>query len=365
MRTKQKILQLSKEKLGFISLAIFFNILLAGSVCGTFAWYTYATRTGFDKQYHGVTIGDTGELEVGVLSLIELPNYIDYNLTEDKTTLADENKIIYWCENIIEPTTLNYILYNNGSATNTMIPVTTGSNDILNPDDFHLFEAPKPLHDYSLDNSSYADSNNYVYLPLVFRFKDFDDDLNEYYVSEKEIYFTKCDVETSQDSPGKEVYKAIRLFAHNEANGFIINPTAGENGNDSVGGILDLNNDGFYDYDSSGYEHVYGESESFAFNSVVTQNDGTLPSNERTTFVANHKKGKFALNEETYIPKVVSYNCMKSFSNKSEPITVTDENYHNLAVLDLYVYAEGWDLHIIDEEDGSGFNMELKFEVSI
>ena len=346
-------------------LAIFFNILLAGSVCGTFAWYTYATRTGFEKEYHGVTIGDPGDLQMGIVSFVELDDYLSYKLIEDKDTLADEGKIIYWCEHTIDTDTVNYIIGNNGSATYSIRPVTTGSDDVLNSSGFHLFNAPTTLSDYALDSSSYAEKDCFVYIPLVFRYYDPDLTTDIKYVPNKEIFLTKVDVSTSEDTPEKEVYKSIRVFTNSEVGPYLINPTAVEDGQNNVGGILDLNNDGFYDYDESGYEHIYGESKSYAYNADVTPNDGTIPSGQRTTFVSNHKKDKYALNEETYIPKTVSYHSMEDFVYKAKYVTITREDYHFLATLDFYVYSEGWDLHVIDEEKNSKFKMDVGFEVNL
>ena len=55
---------------------------------------------------------------------------------------------------------------------------------------------------------------------------------------------------------------------------------------------------------------------------------------------------------------------MEHFADKSTPITITSADYHYLAKLDFYVYVEGWDLHVVDEEKDSGFNMEINFEVN-
>jgi len=363
MRTKQRILQISKTRLLTFGLAIFFNILLAGSVCGTFAWYTYATRTGFEKQYHGTTVGDMGTLQGGLVSDVELPDFLDYDLAEDKTTLEEENKIIYWCKEKIEARTINYVIGNNGSSTTKVDPVTTGSNDIVSPDDFHLFKNPSFLSDYSLDDQSYAKTSSYVYIPFVFRYED--PDSIGTYTPNKPIYFTSCDIEMSENSYGREMYKAGRLYVSNRTTGYIINPTATSNGFDKVGGILDLNGDGFYDYDDDMKEHIYGQSISSRYLDDPTPIDGTIPEEERTSFVANHKQGVYALDEETYESEIVSYENMDSFMNKSKSVTVTDENYHNLGILDFYIYIEGWDLHVINQNAGAGFNMDIKFEVNV
>lgn len=363
MRTKQKILQLSKEKLGFISFAIFFNILLAGSVCGTFAWYSYATRTGFEKQYHGVTIGATGELDVGIISTIELAEYAQFELVEDKDTLADESKIIYWCDNEIKPEVLNYIIGENGSATNILRPVTTSSNETIEGNEgFHLYKSPSFLRNYGLDDSYYADSDSYIHIPFVFRYRD--PDISDDYIDDEKIYFKECKSEVNDNNLHSEINKAIRVYTDSGFEKHLINPTAIDDSYDVVGGILDLNKDGFYDH-FDGREFIYGETNSYSYNDNVTANDGTLPIEERNTFVSNHKAGVYAINDSTFEPKVVNYSCMRKFANKSIPVTKTEASYHHLARLDYYAFIEGWDLHVIDREIGCAFNMNVLFGISI
>ena len=363
MRTKQKILQISKSRLTTFGLAIFFNILLAGSVCGTFAWYTYATRTGFLKEYHGTTIGDVGALDAGIVSNVKLNDFANYKLIEDDTTLADEGKYIYWCEGRIEATTINYVIGNNGSATTMMELVTSASYDSEGGvENFHLYQKPKYLFDYEATPEYYAPSTSYVYIPFVFRYED--ESSPDQFVANYEVFFDGCTITTSDDSSDAELYKAARLFMSDKTNGILINPSEYDDGNTAVGGLLDLDKDGFYDYSNDNYEIIYGESTNAEYLDALTEEDGTLPKEERTTFLANHKQGVYALNENTFQPKTVSYYGMNHFNYHSKPITKTDSEYHYLACLDLYIYFEGWDTHAIDKEQGSGFNMDLEFGVN-
>ena len=67
---------------------------LTASTCGTFAWFTYATRAY--AYYHGVSIG-SGTLQLGFLSEASLDNYLDYGL--EKETV--DNKDIYWVDGVV------------------------------------------------------------------------------------------------------------------------------------------------------------------------------------------------------------------------------------------------------------------------
>ena len=362
MRTKQKILQISKSRFITLGFAILVNVILAGSVCGTFAWYTYATRTGFLKEYHGTTVGDVGALDAGIVSNVRLPNFEQYKLSEDATTLADEGKYIYWCEGRIEAATINYVIGNNGSATTIMDTVTSAAYDSASGiDGFHLYQKPKYLFNYGVNADYYAPSASYVFIPFVFRYAE--ESNPDEFVSNMNIYFDGCAISTSEDQ--RDLYKAARLFMSDKTNGYLINPTEDDDGTNAVGGILDLDKDGFYDYTADKRELIYGETISSEYNDEATAEDGDLPTDERTTFIANHKQGVFAVNESTYQPKTVNYCGMRQFRSRSTPITSTNSEYHNLACLDMYIYFEGWDTHAVDKEQGSGFNMDLEFGVNI
>ncbi len=365
VRTKQKLIQISKSRLLTFGFAIFVNVILAGSVCGTFAWYTYATRTGFEKEYQGTTIGDLGSLEAGIVSDIQLSEFADYDLEEDATTLASEGKYIYWCKELIEAETINYVISNNGSGTTRLSPATSAAyNDFDNPDNFHLYREPLSGSNYAIgDSSSYVDSKQYVHIPFVFRYED---EMNlGSYVPNLDIHIVECNVGTSMDSDGKELYKAVRVYANNGERGYLINPSASQDGSNNVGGILDLNHDGFYDYDNSGREIIYGESENTPYLDTPTAEDGSIPKEERTTFIANHKRGVYAIDEDNFQAKSVNYQGLSKFINKVIPVTHTDANFYNMARLDLTIYVEGWDTHVIDQEYNSGFNIDFTFEVDV
>ena len=364
MRTKA-ILQISKSRFLTLGLAIFINLLLAGSVCGTFAWYTYATRTGFRKEYHGTTVGDLGSLEAGIVSNVQLPNYLDYELAEDTITLSSEGKYIYWCREEIKAETINYVIDNNESGTVRLAPVTSASfNDFDNPDNFQLYRAPTMGSNYVVGNSDdYAVSKGYVHIPFVFRFED---EMNPgYYLPNLNIYLQECNVGTMMDGDGKELYKAVRVYANNGEHGYIINPTAEQDGSTKVGGILDLNGDGFFDYGNDSREVIYGQSNTPSYLDTPTEQDGTVPEQERTSFVANHKKGIYALDESTFEANTVDYRKLSTFTGKDIPLTTTNHTFYDMAKLDLSIYIEGWDTHVVDVEKDSGFNINFTFEIDV
>lgn len=347
-----------------LATAVLFNVSLAAIVCGTFAWYSYATRTGLEKEYHGTTIGDMGSLQAGLISNVRLENYLDYDLAEDDRTLADEGKLIYWCKERIEARTINFVLRNNGYATTRLDPVTTGEYNYLTTDfnDFALYHRPSYRMNYStVGEASISETESYCRLNFVFRFEDIDN-LGQF-LPDYNVFLSECEMESTYQ--GHDVYKAARFFFRNGYESYLINPSSDSDGENAVGGILDLDADGFYDYDEDGYEIVYGEATDAEYNSEVTSEDGTLSKDDRTTFVSNHKQGVYAINEESFEAKYVNYTTIDKFTSKAKAITRTDADYHNLGRFDLFIYYEGWDTHLIDSERDYGFNLDLKFQVSL
>lgn len=359
MRTKQVLLRQKNRFLAFGAILVF-NVALAGSVCGTFAWYAYATRTGFEKEYHGTTIGELGSLQAGIISDVQLDDYESYFLSEDAMTLEDEGKYIYWCPTNVEARTINYVISHNGSATTSMFPITSSSSLDIN----QFYKAPTTYHNYEIGNvDSYAEKKDYLHIPFVLRYEDAD--ILGNYLPNYDIYLSAIEVTTSGDD--HQIYRAVRNVIYNGEETILLNPTAEEDGSTIVGGPLDLNGDGFYDVDASGYEIIYGEYDNsvYPYNSERETSDGALPIDECTSFIANHKQGTYAVNKDVFVPKTIAYECLDKYVNKIKPISRTNAAYHNLALIDFYTYFEGWDLTVINSEQGHGFNMDLKFEVAV
>ena len=363
MRTSLKILNIAKSRLITFSAAILFNISLAAIVCGTFAYYTYATRTGLQKEYHGTTVGDIGSLQAGLVSEVQIEDCFDYDLTEDARTLADERLYIYWCGETISARTIEHVLESNGYASTEMYPVTTGAFDGENqrPESFKLFKSPSYQRNYDTNNINYyADKFNYVHLDFVFRFEDVNN--VGQYLSGYNIFLSKFQLETAEE--GHELYKSVRFYWTNGSEGHLVNPSAHAPGTDIAGGVLDLNADGFYDYSNTSFrEIIYGEYEHREFYSTKTAEDGILDEEELDSFNAKHKGGVYALNEETFVPKTISYIGIDGLTSRSQPITFTNPNYHNIGRFTMNLFFEGWDRHVINKEIGFGYNLDLSFAV--
>ena len=328
----------------------FLGITLTGIVCGTFASFTYMTRAKID-EFHGVTIG-FGNLEAGIMSDADLPNADQYDLVKDE---SNPNHTIYWFkEHSVKHETLHYVLNANGYATDTLYPVTT--RKYASDDEFNLYSAPTIL----TDNLEPAEKDNYIYLPLVFRYNNIEEDD---YLPNEDIYLTDVKINTTDSN--SRIHEAVRIFADSKNdNSNLINPSSSSDGTTDVGGILDLNGDGFYDpyyLNGSGYEFVYGQVSEKHYREIPESGDSnSFNPEQRSAFNAEHRAGIYAL--ESCTPEVAQYEGMYDFRNKHKQVTTTNESTFNLAYLDLFIYIEGWDLTVINTEIGIPFSMELKLE---
>ena len=343
-----------KSKISATTAATILSIALAGSTCGTFAWFMYTTRAKVIEDLEGVTIG-AGNLEVGILSEADLPEAELYGLIKDD---SNPNQTIYWfIGHTMEPDTLGYVLSANDYATNTLIPVTT--RKYANGDDFNLFSTPKVD---SNDEDEEAIKKGQIYLPLVFRYSDILED-EEVYIPNQNISISQVKLEVLEND--SHIHEAVRIHTDNRAGStHLINPSSQEDGSTNVGGILDLNGDGYYDYwsESGGvYEHLYGqvaESNYKANPEVDDTQVGPLPN--QNAFVAGHKQGVYAL--DSYVPETADYEGFYGYRNKRKWVTTTNPQTNNYAYLDLSIFIEGWDIHVINREIEVPFAMEIKFE---
>ena len=97
------------------------SLCLAASISGTFAWYTYSTRTGL--TFEGASVADAGSLQIGVVSDVRIVDYGDYHFIEDTSV---KGKYIYWSMSGLTADRINHVIEANGSATNRVAAMTSG-----------------------------------------------------------------------------------------------------------------------------------------------------------------------------------------------------------------------------------------------
>ena len=369
MRTRLiKIIEASKPRLISLGLAVIFNVTLAGLVCGTFAWYSYATRASIKDPFKGTTVANMGELQVGLVCNTRLNDCRRYGLLPHNSEEApiSNGKFLYWAStDTLSAEAINYVVSKNGYATTTIEPTTTGSDSALSTYGFHLYQKPTVNKNYQISSSFYAPQSSFVSIPFVFRVGgsgeiEEDPDYGN-------VFLTNCTLYTSNDAfDDGELHKAVRFYVKNKRNAVVVAPSYDEDGTNDVGGILDLDLNGYYDYDEiTNKEIVYGEceEESVGYFDEPTAQNGTVSRQDITSFYSNHKQGVYAVNESTLRPKTVSYYSLSHLTSREYPVAVSDQYYEGFSYGEFLIYLEGWDKHVIDQEQNSAFNLSLSFSL--
>lgn len=161
-----------------------------------------------------------------------------------------------------------------------------------------------------------------------------------------------------------QVVNAVRVSFYTEDNYVIANP--GNSEETYYGGLLDLNLDGYYDYDSlAGEEICYGE----VLGDVVykDQIDESSPlSPNYSTFNGNHKDNVSLVDlEKTQIQKENSVKldeiCLNLEDGDSpySPICVLEKDEVKRVVVSIYL--EGWDRHTVDSIQRASFDACIDF----
>ena len=164
-----------------------------------------------------------------------------------------------------------------------------------------------------------------------------------------------------------EVVNSIRmsLYVDDPTNYVIINP-----GNSNVtyfGGPLDLNLDGFYDYDpETNEEYLYGQPKGVVPYDRIGQS--TTPyENSTSTFIANHKAGVkgWDTSNPNYFKQENSRKLNEVTINEDEgdttntPICILRKNQVQRVVISIYL--EGWDTHTIDSIQRASLDVSVLF----
>lgn len=364
-------------QIGTIILGAGSFLSFAGALASTVAWYAYSSNAQI--AFNGTSVAKTEQLQVGIKTDIEFTDELveQYGLTE-VTIGEDEDSIRYVFAAPgmgLDSTIIKYYLSETGYAGITLVPVSSQSYSL--DDDLKLYTSPK-----SGDNilGKEAQSDWYCKLPLAFRVIKNNSDI---FVKEQNIWLT--DATCVADGEG-EIFKSVRTHFDNGNSKFILNPTElGSSRSTVVGGLLDLNEDGYYDssslFDSvTGDEIIYGQysgNPERTFNeedSDIVDINNTGNSDEITTFTAKHRRNNniyssyegITFEEAEYyaMEDIAPLHAANGMLSGGIPITTTSNDDAAIADVTLTVYIEGWDHSVIDNQIGYGFDLGLTFEIN-
>ncbi len=356
-------------------------LTILGSTAGTLAWYAYSTSTLL--SYVGTSVQKSGLLGIGIVTddthYISAATIDRYDLEE--LDMPDGHTIVWTTSsNGLDVQVIKEYLMNSPYAYNKLSPVSSHSRAIDASGEFKLYEAPEYGKVY---NEKAADKKDYVVLPFAFRILD----ENDQPVKDKKIWLTDAVVEASA---GQYINRAVRMHVKNQERQFLVNPSDDTTGTKytQVGGLLDLDGDGTYDFNASGsQEYFYGEfdtehsSISYAsteygidYDHADLENVNHTPYEEQSTFLAKHNEhAKIASFSTDYVkrayyypfgqvnPSIISGSYTEG--DTGIPISKTDATY-GIGYATLTIYLEGWDFSVVDKEIDHSFNLGLTFEIN-
>lgn len=376
--------RVNRATLTIALMTAFTFMAFASTVTGTLAWYAYSTRAIL--SFTGVAVRQSVQLEIGIvddLNYYSNSEIANYNLER----VSEDGHSIVWNKGSSGLTSDMLSAYLNDSpyAKSELSPVSTLGRS--GDDALSLYEAPETGNKHGINrNYDAADSKSYVRLPFAFKVLNNVDES----VSGQSVWITDAVAASTHN-----IQESIRVFVDNNnengASRFLFKPasTTLENpGQTVVAGILDLDNDGFYDFDPiTKKEYLYGDisyvgdmtydparASSTGFIDENGTGDTSQEEEDKTTFYSRHLEGTMtpSINKATYY-NTASYETKKSiypYINASgdydggKPIAITPNNSAKIAYCTLTIFIEGWDHSVIDQEVGEAFYLGLTFEIN-
>ena len=325
----------TKENLIFVSIYSLLVFSALGAMAGTYAWFEYRSRAS--TEFHGTAVNRTGNLRVGLYSEQDLPDAAEHGLIKDGYN--------YWAEEGLSADTLNYFLSASGYASNTLFPLTSGTYETNG--NFQLKKSPVFMKNEN--THTHATSNEYVYLPLIFS-------VNTDRMSPN---FSIKLQQAKLESEGR-LKEAIRIHFDVDNENFVFAPYEDNDGIDTIGGVLDLDGDGYIDYDGATLqEYIYGEVSNVSYKDETNQGGTPLPIDDRDCFNGVHYPGSHSLSDD------VVYHTTE-YLGKNSVLSSRNVSFakNNVVHANLTVYAEGWALGLTDKVKGQKFNLDLTFAIS-
>lgn len=363
--------KLSKKRKAGLGLYCLFAVSLAGSICGTFAWYTYGTR--IPVYYNGVSIGDSGSLEIGLVAHKKLAKS-----DAEKYALEEEiinDKIIYWSIGSFQADPLKLIQKTNGYANEFTHPVTAGVYDAEHTE-FRLRNCPTNGERF-LGGEKWAPPRDYNRLEFAFRHKASGGqhiDENGNVIIDEDVYSDDYTVLLSSCTAlsNTNVHEALRIYADAYSGGYLVNPNEDYSTTLISGGRLNMGRDAYYDVEKfnldSYREFAYGEWEDF---NLVYKDEPypDLPKEEwlpnpkdPMTFTAEPTPGSYGIDYTKSTFPTIQFLGKEIFRSEDVELAVPDPEYDNIAFCDIYIYLEGWDLALDNNEALNDFSFQLQFE---
>lgn len=354
---------------------IFTALSVIGSTAGSLAWYAYSRAVRVSFQ--GTSVAKSSLLSVGIVDdnhYLSPEKEAEYALTREE---HDGHSILFTTKvDGIDYRVIQDYLFNSPYAVNLLLPLTTNARSIYDDGQLYLFESP--VHGQT-SMTTIADTSHYVKLPLAFKMEDTDGNNME----DVDIWLTSANTQAS----GENIDQALRLFVENSQRKFLMKPAdkGTTTGFTKVGGPLDLDNDGTYDYNlSDHHELYYGQSTgSFVWDSqeygipkesAPYDNINEVTNTVESTFYSKHNIEAILPDYSRITPARVEYvpfgqvkpsvvDNQYVVGDTGIVIACTDST-DGVGYVTFTVYIEGWDHVVIDQAANYSFNLSLEFKVN-
>ena len=355
---------------------------IIGSTAGSLAWYAYSNSTRF--SFVGTSVAKSLLLNIGIVDNAHVIS--DEKLEEFKLERHEvDGKSVVFTQsaNGLDYRVIAEFLKNSGRASNQLFPLTTRSTTMdLDPDDpFNLYKAPNYGE---VDFTSAAEPSEFVEIPFAFKA----DTVGTIGTVAQDIWLTDSSISAS----GQNIDQAVRINVNNGQRSFIFKPAdkTMTNGTTNVGGLLDLEGDGTYDYDKLDHkEYYYGESNIDPQDYTWSVDEYGIPYDEadfdnvnhvtntsdKSTFYAKHNFEAKTIDLTGVTPLTAGYHSFGTI----KPMTDINGNHYEGATgykiattspisgvgyATFTIYIEGWDHVVIDKAVGYKFSLGLRFEMN-
>ena len=273
-----------------------------------------------------------------------------------------------------------YLFAGHTYASHQLFPLTTQSRVLADQSDLVLYESPLSGN---TSMTEYAHTDHYVKLPLAFYLTD----TNGNPTPNIDVWLTSANIQAD----GQHIDEAVRVFIENSQRKFLMKPAdkSTTTGSNKVGGILDLDGDGTYDYNlGDGKELYYGQYNTTGgsivyddelygkpFDEAPYDNANGVTNLTPSTFYAKHNEHAYCVDRTQLTPKTVEYYpfglvkpSIDSNGNYCEGATgikmTSTDSEDKIGYATFTIFIEGWDHVVIDPSANYSFNLSLKFEVN-
>ena len=376
-----------KVTLGLVAMTGLAGLGIIGSTAGTLAWYAYSSSTGF--SFVGTSVAKSLLLNVGIVDnehAIGQDKIEEYKL---ERLDIDNNSIVFSkSTNGLDYRAIAEYLTNTHRASNQLYPLTTRAIGMdLDPTaPFNLYKAPNYGE---TDFTAAAEINEYVEIPFAFKV----DTVGTMGIVSTDVWLTDAQISAS----GQDIHQAVRIYINNGQRSFIFKPAdkTMTNGATNVGGLLDLEGDGTYDYDKLDHtEYYYGQCNVDPDDFVYSDDEYGIPYDDaefenvnhvtntsaKSTFYAKHNFEARTLDLSSITPLTAQYHSFGTI----KPMTDVNGNHYEgdpaqggtgykltttspttgIGYARFVIYIDGWDHVVIDKAVGYKFSLALRFEMN-